>query len=249
MLDQPSSQPKPVTDWWRPELVALPELTIARRIFRRFFRLATKAIGLIVMRQQVTGLNNFPREGPAIIVFNHLGDADAVLLSAGLPAFTDAECIGKVELNDYRLAGPVFRAYGFIWIHRGQPDRRAMRAALDALSQGRMLLIAPEGRQTVSGGLEEGTDGAAFLAMKSGAKIVPVALIGTENANVNDHLKEWKRIPVSLSVGKPFFIQHYPDRQEMIRNGTRQIMESLARLLPAELRGAYSYISHSSEVD
>lgn len=241
MVNQPVSQPKPVTDWWKPELVALPKLTFRRRWFRRFFRVATKVIAFLTMRVKVRGLENFPAKGPAIIAFNHLGDWDAVLLGAVIPV--SAECIGKIELNEDRVAGPVLRAYGSIWVHRGQPDRRAMRAALDALAEGRMLALAPEGRQTVTGDLEEGTEGAAFLAMKSGAPIVPVALTGTGNAYVSDHIKNWKRAPVSLSVGKPFFIQNHTDRQEMIRNGTREIMESLARLLPPERRGIFSYVS------
>ena len=195
------------------------------------------------MHARISGLENFPRRGPAIIVFNHLGDADAVLLSAGLPSSIHAECIGKIELNEDWLAGPVLRAYGTIWIHRGQPDRRAMRAALDALSQGRMLILAPEGRQTVTGELEEGTEGAAFLAMKSGAIVVPVAITGTENERVNEYLKKWKRVPVSLKVGKPFYIESSANRHETIQNGTRQIMESLARLLPPEYRGQYDYVS------
>ncbi|MCC6500871.1 MAG: 1-acyl-sn-glycerol-3-phosphate acyltransferase [Anaerolineales bacterium] len=243
MLEQPTPEPKPISDWWRPELVSLPELTPARRIYRRFFRIATKALVLCAMRSTVAGLENFPARGPAIVVFNHLGDADAVLLSAGLPFSVDAECIGKVELTEAGLTGAILRAYGFIWIHRGQPDRRAMRAALDALAQGRLLMLAPEGRQTVTGNLEAGTEGAAFLAMKSGAKVVPIALTGTENAHVNEHLRQWKRIPASLTVGKPFFIERHADRQETIRNGTRQIMEALARLLPPERRGPYDYLS------
>ena len=59
-----------------------------------------------------------------------------------------------------------------IWVHRGQPDRRAMRAALDALAEGRMVTLAPEGRQSVIGGLEEGNPGAAFLALKSGRHVI-----------------------------------------------------------------------------
>lgn len=106
-----------------------------------------------------------------------------------------------------------------------------------------MLALAPEGRQTIIGGLEEGTEGASFLAMKSGAPIVPVALTGTENAHISHHITNGKRAPVSLSVGKPFLIQAHADRHEIIRNGTRQIMESLALLLPPERRGIYSYVS------
>ncbi len=135
--------------------------------------------------------------------------------------------------------GRIFRAYGVIWVHRGRPDRRALRAALDALAQGRMVGLAPEGRQSLIGGLEEGNEGAAFLAMKSGAPIVPVAMTGTENGNIYGHLKKWKRAPVTLTVGKPFFLREQADRQKMLREGTRQIMESLANLLPESYRGNY----------
>jgi hypothetical protein len=75
--------------------------------------------------------------------------------------------------------------------------------------------------------------------MKSGALIVPIALTGLENQNVFSHLKRWKRAPASLSVGKPFFLPEQPDRQKMMRDGTRQIMESLASLLPESYRGYY----------
>jgi 1-acyl-sn-glycerol-3-phosphate acyltransferase len=225
-------------------MVALAKLTFGRRLFRFFLRGLTKLLTFLLLRAKVSGLENFPRRGPAIIVFNHLGDADAVLMLATLPIRSPAEGIGKIELNDHWLVGPIFRAYGIIWVHRGQPDRRAIRAALDALAEGRMVSIAPEGRQSVIGGLEDGNDGAAFLALKSGAPIVPVALTGTENPNVYGHLKEWKRAPVTLSVGKPFFIREHPqgDRRKTIQDGTRQIMETLARLLPEAYRGNYKSI-------
>jgi 1-acyl-sn-glycerol-3-phosphate acyltransferase len=238
MPNQPSPPPKPVAEVWRPDLVALPQLTFGRRLFRFLFRKFTKLVVLVTLRARMSGLENFPKRGPAIIVFNHLGDADAVLLSAVLP-FSPIEGIGKIELYDHWLVGPVFRAYGIIWVHRGQPDRKAIRAALNGLAEGRMLILAPEGRQSVTGALEEGEDGAAFLSMKSGAPIVPVALTGLENQNIYGHLKRWKQAPVSLSVGKPFFLQEQPDRQEMMREGTRQIMQSLARLLPEAYRGYY----------
>jgi 1-acyl-sn-glycerol-3-phosphate acyltransferase len=241
MLDQPSSPPKPVTDVWRPELVALPRLTFKRRLFRSFLRGVTKLLTFLLLRAEVSGLENFPRYGPAVIVFNHLGDTDAVLMMATLPFKSPAEGIGKIELNEHGLVGPVFRAYGIIWVHRGQPDRRALRAALDALAEGRMVSLAPEGRQSVIGGLEEGNAGAAFLALKSGAPIVPVAMTGTENSNIYGHLKQWKRAPVTLVVGKPFFLPRHPqgDRQKTLQEGTRLIMQTLAGMLPESYRGKY----------
>jgi 1-acyl-sn-glycerol-3-phosphate acyltransferase len=238
-MQNQSSPPKPITDVWRPELVALPRLTLGRRVFRAFLRGLCKLLTLMLLRAKVSGLENFPRYGPALVVFNHLGDADAVLMMAVLPHVSPAEGIGKIELNDHWLVGPIFRAHGTIWVHRGQPDRRAIRAALDALAEGRMVALAPEGRQSLIGGLEEGNSGAAFLALKSGAPIVPIAMTGTENSNVFGHLKRWKRAAVTLVVGKPFKLQEYPDRQKTIREGTQQIMESLASLLPESYRGNY----------
>ena len=237
MHNQPSSPPKPITDIWRPDLVALPRLTLARRTFRIFLRGLVKLVTFFTMRTTIRGMENFPRHGPALIVINHLGDADAVLLGASIPTTIDG--MGKIELNDEPIVGPIFRAYGVIWVHRGRPDRRALRAALDALAEGRMLGLAPEGRQSLIGGLEEGNEGAAFLAMKSGAPIVPIAMTGTENENIFGHLKRWKRAPVTLTVGEPFRLLEHADRQKMLQEGTRQIMQSLANLLPESYRGNY----------
>ena len=196
----------------------------------------TKVLTLVTMRAKVSGLENFPKYGPALVVINHLGDADAVLLAACIPS--TIEGMGKIELMD-EWVGPIMRAYGTIWVHRGRPDRRALRAALDGLAEGRIVALAPEGRQSLIGGLEEGNAGAAFLAMKSGAPIVPIAMTGTENGNIYGHLKRWKRAPVTLTVGKPFYLPEQPDRQKMLREGTHQIMVSLASLLPESYRGNY----------
>lgn len=148
--------------------------------------------------------------------------------------------MGKIELNDHWLVGPIFRAYGIIWVHRGQPDRRALRAALDGLAEGRMIVLAPEGRQTLIGGLEEGTEGAAFLALKSGAPVIPIGLTGTANPNIYGHMKRLKRAPVTLSVGKLLILREQADRRETMREGTRRIMEALADLLPDTYRGKYN---------
>lgn len=176
-----------------------------------------------------------------MVVINHLGDADAPLLVGSVPASLDA--LGKIELYDFRVLGKLLDWYGVIWLHRGQADRRAMRAALDGLAEGRILVIAPEGRYSLTGGLEEGTRGAAFLAFKADVPIVPVVVIGTENAHVYGHMKRLRRAPVTFRVGKVFRLSRQADRREMMRAGTRQIMESLANLLPESNRGAYRTVS------
>ena len=240
MVDQSTSPPKPITEVWRPDLVALPRLTWGRRFFRQFVRVALKVLKFLFMDATVTGMENFPQKGPAVVVINHLGDADSVLLGASIPYMIEA--MGKIELNDHWFVGPLFRNYGIIYVHRGRPDRKALRAALDGLAQGRLVVIAPEGRQTLIGGLEEGNEGAAFLALKSGASIVPIAMTGTENDYIFGNMKRLKRSKVTLAVGKPFYLTEQANRQETLREGTRQIMESLASLLPQTYRGNYKSI-------
>lgn len=182
-------------------------------------------------------MENFPRQGPALVIINHLGDADAVLLGACTPYPIDA--LGKIELYEHPAVGRIFRAYGVIWIHRGRPDRKALHAALEGLAEGRVIAIAPEGRESVTGALEDANDGAAFLALKSGAPIVPIVMTGTENERIYGNMKKLRRTPVTFTVGKPFILKESTNRRTRLQEATRQIMETLAGMLPESYRGTY----------
>jgi 1-acyl-sn-glycerol-3-phosphate acyltransferase len=245
MREEPIQPPKPVTEIWRPDLIALLKLTSARKVFRLIYRLMMKLLAFLFLRVTVSGLENFPAHGPAMVVYNHSGDVDAVLLVAAIPHVMEG--IVKIEnRDDHWLVSPLFRAYGFIWIHRGKPDRKALRVILDGFAEGRIIALSPEGRQSLTGGLEEGTDGATFLALKSGVPIVPVAMTGTQNTKTYANMKRWRRSPVTLTVGKPFHLEEQPTHQETIRAGTRRIMEEIARLLPEEYRGVYAGTADST---
>ena len=242
MPKQLSTPPKPVSEVWRPELTRLPRLHWMRRWFRGFGRWLCRIVIAVCTRRTVEGLENFPEKGPALVVINHLGDADSPLLVSSVPASLDA--LGKIELYDHPIIGKPLDWYGIIWLHRGQADKRAIRAALDGLAEGRFIVVAPEGRYSLIGGLEEGQQGAAFLAIKADVPIVPVVVIGTENEHVYGHLKRLRRAPVTFRVGKAFRLRQQADRREMMREGTRQIMEALANLLPESYQGAYRTVSH-----
>jgi 1-acyl-sn-glycerol-3-phosphate acyltransferase len=247
MQTTPSSlTPKPVSQVWRPDLTRLPPLTRSRRLFRRLIKWLCRVVIFVCTRATVRGLENYPCQGPALVVINHLGDPDAVLALAHLPEFP--EVIGKIELRDIFILRLVMDALGILWVHRGQPDRKAISAALEAFRQGRRVIIAPEGRESVTGALEPGMDGAAFLALKAGVPIVPVTITGTEFRRIENNLKKLRRTPVTLTVGPPFVLPKQVDRREGpalsraegLREGTRLIMETLARQLPPEYRGVYS---------
>ena len=239
--------PKPVSEVWRPELVRLPKMTRSRRTFRAFGHGLMKFLTKILLKVSVEGLENFPQSGPLMIVINHLGDADVPSIISSLPIPPDA--LAKIELYDLPILGKLVEWYGVIWLHRGQADKRAIRAALDGFAEGRMIVIAPEGRYSVTGALEEGNSGAAFLAYKSGVPILPIAITGTENENVYGHLKKMRRAPVHVRVGKMFKLAEQAEgdalsaskgRHEAISRGTSQIMQALASLLPEKYRGTYS---------
>ena len=239
--------PKPVSEVWRPELVRLPKMTRLRRVFRAFGHGLMKLIVKICLNVSCEGMENFPSSGPVMVVINHIGDSDAPALISTLPFPPDA--LAKIELYDLPILGKLMDWYGVIWLHRGRADKRAIRAALDGFAEGRIIIIAPEGRYSVTGALEEGSDGAAFLAHKSGAMILPIAITGTENENVYGQMKKFRRARVHVRVGKMFKLAEQPSggvlsaakgRQEAITQGTHQIMQALASLLPEKYRGAYS---------
>lgn len=231
--------PKPVSEVWRPELTRLPRLTFPRRVFRSFSHGLIKLVAGLCLKVSTEGFENFPKHGPLLVVINHLGNADAPAIVSVLPHPPDA--LGKIELYDLKLLGRLMDWYGVIWLHRGRPDKRALRAALDGLAEGRVIVIAPEGRESLTGALETGSGGAAFLAYKSGAPVLPVVVTGTENESVYGNLKRLRRTQVKLKAGKPFTLTAQAEgRHEAIISGTQLIMQALADLLPQEYRGAYA---------
>jgi len=237
-MPEPESAPsKPVTKRVRPEITRLPALTPWRRAARWFLVRLVRLMVRLLTRVQVSGTENTPQQGPVLVVSNHLGDADLVLGLAFSARPLDA--LTKADLYDIPVLGWLMEIYGVIWVHRGQPDRRALRAVLQGLAEGRMIAIAPEGRESVTGQLEEGTHGAAYLALKSGAPILPVTFIGTENRLVYNNVKRLRRAKISLTVGKPFHLQPGDDWRRAVVQGTEQIMLTLAGQLPPEYRGVY----------
>lgn len=229
--------PKPTSEAYRPELTRLPRLTIWRRALRRLVSWLLRLVILTFTRCTVSGLENIPPRGAAILVFNHLGDADPVVGMAFWPR--QVEFLAKSELYKFPILGKLLDVYGVIWLHRGAPDRRALRAALDGLSEGRLVAIAPEGRESLTGSLEEGTGGAAYLAFKSGSPVLPITFTGTENARIYPNLKHFKRTRIRLTIGEPIRLQPAPNSHAAVHQGTQQIMCALANLLPPEYRGVY----------
>ena len=202
-----------------------------RSLFYLGFRLFT--------RLEVRGLERLPVSGPYIFVTNHLHLLDAPLMFALLGQRDATGFVGSTHRTNlfYRLAADWV---GGIWLHRGEPDREALSAALDALKQGRILGIAPEGTRSQTRALGPGKEGVAFLVARSRAPLYPVALTHTDRV-----FSAWKRLRrplVRVVVGERFDLTavEVPDRSQRLVVWTDEIMCRIAALLPAEYRGVYA---------
>jgi len=232
-----SIQSKPQSEVTRSELIILPALTPWRSLVRILICWFSRLLVFIWTRPVVRGLGNIPKQGAALLISNHLGDADLVLGLAFSPVIV--EIVPKIELIEIPILGSLLQAYGVIWVRRGQPDRKALRAILQGLKEGRKVGLAPEGRESLTGTLEEGTGGAAYLALKADVPLIPVTFTGTENRRVFTNLKHLRRTNVSITIGPPFRLENLPDWREAVTQGTKTIMYTLARQLPPAYRGVY----------
>ncbi len=210
-------------------------------VTRPAMRLLARVVVRLLTRTVVSGQEHLPRSGPLLIVINHLGHLDAPVLIAALPY--SPEAIALSDLFHVPVTGQLLRLYGVIPVHRDVFDRTVVQTALSVLCQGKVLILAPEARMSVTGALETARGGAAYLALKSRAPILPVALTGTANARFYGEWKRLHRPRVTVAIGEPFALPDLPTRGAVRRRSLAEastiIMTRLAELLPAEYRGVY----------
>ncbi|HEY8486776.1 MAG TPA: lysophospholipid acyltransferase family protein [Limnochordales bacterium] len=149
---------------------------------------------------RVDGLERLPAQGPVILAINHLSMLDPILIGALVPRVV--HFMAKEELFRYPLLAPVLRWVHAFPVRRGQPDREALARALAILRRGEVVGIFPEGTRGVEGRLLPLQAGTAFLALKSGAVVVPVAIVGTHRAMPRG---AWwpRRVGVLVRIGEP----------------------------------------------
>lgn len=195
-----------------------------------------RVIFLLFSRRQVIGRQNLPRQGPLIIVSNHLNNADPGFLAVALPR--RIVFMAKHEIFDWPLLGQMFRWAGVFPVHRFEADLAALRRAGRVLKEGQALGMFPEGTRSRNGGLGPAYPGTALIALRSGAPIVPVAITGTEQVT---GLRALLRRPaLRMVIGEPFFLPGGKRiRTAEVLEGTEIIMRRIAELLPPQYRGVY----------
>ena len=201
-------------------------------------RAATRFFLTFFGRLEVTGQECVPPYGPLIVVCNHLSYNDPSALFVSLPR--SLSYLGKVELFSNPAKRKVMRWVGVFPLNRANSGVDGMRTALDLLAQDRALVIFPEGRISLGKTLELAKGGAAFLAIKSQAPILPVGISGTEKFPPWRMIFPFRRYRVN--IGPPFTPPVLEGRigREAINGVADMMMNRIAVLLPEEYRGVYS---------
>ena len=214
---------------------------------RRLCRFLLRKIGftVLVKLDQVIGLENIPVEGPAILMINHIGFIDPIILVHAVPR--DIVPLAKVEVYQYPLVGIFQRLWGVINVQRVGVDRNAVQLAFDVLDAGEILLVAPEG--TRGPALQAPREGAVYLASRSGAPIIPVAIEHSEGFPTFPFMPRWRKSGVCVTVGKPFRIRasYRRARGMILRQMADEAMYMVAAMLPPERRGAYADLSQATQ--
>lgn len=114
-----------------------------RKVVRLLLRVLGRILVPILAKVKIHDLETFPRHGPLIVVGNHSGAMEVVLMTIYAPSVI--EFLGSIDILHEPYIAAVITAYGFIPVHRGKVSRAALQAGLDVLRQGGVLGIFPEG--------------------------------------------------------------------------------------------------------
>lgn len=197
-------------------------------------------------RPTVTGLEHVPAEGGFIVASNHLSFLDSVVIQAIMPRmvhfFAKAEYFTQPGIKG-AVVREFFESVGSIPVQRG--EQAASVAALNQLSDlvgsGQGVGIYPEGTRSRDGRLYRGRTGVGWLALATGAPVVPVGLIGTE-ALQPPGSNGFRPRHFTLTVGAPLQFDHLGPRHSLPvrRQATARIMDAIALLSAQERVDEYN---------
>ena len=165
---------------------------------------ASYAILLGMCRWTVKGRRNVPR-GALILASSHLGNVDPMLLGIAMgPRWRRIRFMAKEELFRYVLT-PFIVSWNPIKLHRGAPDRTAMRQAEEVVRNGDLLGMFPEGTRSKTGNLGELQGGTALIALRTNTPILPCRVFNTNVLGKRGNL--FPRPHLTVRFGKPFPVE------------------------------------------
>ncbi|MCI8411302.1 MAG: 1-acyl-sn-glycerol-3-phosphate acyltransferase [Clostridia bacterium] len=191
-----------------------------KKVCRGIVNGAIYAYCKIVYRAEIVGKDNIPKEGPIIICGNHRSFLDPPLIEATCGRY--ARFLAKEELTKNKFLAFLGIIFDAILVKRDSKEVKAIKESLKTLKNGDCLALFPEGTRN---GLEKGEevkDGAAFFAVRSGAKVVPCGIKGGTKENRK----------VTITYGKPLDFSKYKGAKdkETLDKVTKEIMDNIISL-------------------
>jgi 1-acyl-sn-glycerol-3-phosphate acyltransferase len=181
-------------------------------------------------RVEVRGRDHVPASGPYVIAPVHRSNVDTLL--AGCLTHRRIRFMGKDSLWKHRWSGALFSSLGGFPVHRGTPDREALRRCEEALRGGEPVVLFPEGTRQSGPTVQPLFEGAAFVAARAGVPIVPVGIGGSEWAMPKGQ-RRIRPVKVVMVVGPGIPAPVRPEGGRVSRRSVTETSEALHEQLQA----------------
>ncbi|MFC0214880.1 lysophospholipid acyltransferase family protein [Paenibacillus chartarius] len=169
-------------------------------------------------RLHAVGVDNIPKSGPVMLCSNHISNLDPPLLGTRVPR--QVHFMAKAELFHVPILSALIRNLGAFPVKRGGVSKESIRGAINLLKEGKVMCVFPEGTRNNLSAV--GKKGAASIALKAGAVVVPIAIVGK--------YRLFRRMTVVY--GKPLDLSEYDSgSSEQLELATERIMSAIRELL------------------
>ncbi len=210
----------------------LPRTTDVRRPHRYLLHTLSPAARAILRHRfqvEIHDAEHFPAAGPVVVAANHTGFIDGPLMAIFAPRPLHA--LTKREMFHGPMGG-FLRQSGQIPIWREETDPAAVRTALRVLRDGGAVGVFPEGTRG-AGAMLRSESGAAYLALVTGAPVLPLVFLGTRRPGGSTNSVPPAGTHVVMQYGEPFTLGRlpWPRRQDDVRRASEQVRATVAALL------------------
>lgn len=198
-----------------------------------FWKTFILIVARLAFRLRIEGRGYEPRQGPFLVAGNHASLLDPPLVGVGLRH--QSAYMAKDELFSIPILGPWLRSTGSFPVKRGTADRKAIRRSFEVLEQGGVLVIFPEGSRSTDGRLRNAEPGAAMIALRTGVKVLPAAVINSHR--VLQKGKFWPNFArVTVRYGPLIDVPKIEGRLDhaTLNEWGNRFMDAIERLLPPD---------------
>lgn len=209
-------------------------MTVMEPVYRPVIGFALSLMKVMRWDVRVSGAEHIPVEGPAVIATNHIGYLDFVFVGAAARERRRlVRFMAKAEVFKHRIAGPLMRGMKHIPVDRFGRAGDAIDHAVAALQRGEVIGMFPESTISRSFVPAAGKTGAARMAMRAGAPLIPGAVWGSQRILTKGRPKNFQRdIHIHVVLGDPVPYEPDDDPEKV----TLALMERIEELVDRAAR-------------